>query len=345
MKLTAELEKEIKTDIERCKQQTDRIGSMKLYQNLVAKYVVLDSHFENGLSSTIGKAVAVGQELDYRPELVSVANKLHMWLVLYGGEKTQNPTQIKIRELIKCGETIGKEEYHPVKEGFPFSYVSGPKYDEWMAEINIINERYLKTHPSYDSLHTAYKQRDNNPDSYESAMAQLKVVAADDEFWSSLNEQKGKVMENMNGKNKVFIVHGHDETAKQTVARFLEKCRFEAIILHEQPDGGSTIIEKIEKYTDVVFAIILYTPCDIGRAKKEKKGKARARQNVVFEHGYLIGKLSRERVCALVKDGVEIPGDMSGVVYKVMDDAGAWKAEVLKEMKNAGISVDANKLL
>ena len=100
-----------------------------------------------------------------------------------------------------------------------------------------------------------------------------------------------------------------------------------------------------ECYTDVVFAIILYTPCDIGRAKEEKKGKARARQNVVFEHGYLIGKLGRNRVCALVKDGVEPPGDISGVVYKNMDSAGAWKTGILKEMKDIGIAVDASKLL
>lgn len=145
--------------------------------------------------------------------------------------------------------------------------------------------------------------------------------------------------------NKVFIVHGHDESAKQTVARFLEKCGLEAIILHEQVDGDRTIIEKIECYTDVAFAIILYTPCDIGRAKEGKKGRTRARQNVVFEHGYLIGKLGRNRVCALVKQGVETPSDISGVVYKNMDSAGAWKTEILKEMKSAGIVVNAEILL
>lgn len=149
----------------------------------------------------------------------------------------------------------------------------------------------------------------------------------------------------MKDNRKVFIVHGHDESAKEMVARFLEQFDFEAIILHEQADGGKTIIEKIECYTDVVFAIILYTPCDIGHAKEDKRGKPRARQNVVFEHGYLIGKLGRERVCALVKEKVETPGDISGVVYKQMDPAGAWKTEILREMKNAGIAVNADKLL
>ena len=145
--------------------------------------------------------------------------------------------------------------------------------------------------------------------------------------------------------NMVFVVHGHDEGAKQTVARFLEQCGFVAVILHEQADGGRTIIEKIEQYADVVFAIVLYTPCDIGREKNEKRGTPRARQNVVFEHGYLIAKLGRERVCALVKQGVQTPGDIAGVVYKPMDSAGAWKTEILREMKSAGVVVDASKLL
>lgn len=145
--------------------------------------------------------------------------------------------------------------------------------------------------------------------------------------------------------NMVFVVHGHDEGAKQTVARFLEQCGFVAVILHEQADGGRTIIEKIEQYADVVFAIVLYTPCDIGREKNEKRGTPRARQNVVFEHGYLIAKLGRERVCALVKQGVQTQGDIAGVVYKPMDSAGAWKTEILREMKSAGVVVDASKLL
>ena len=147
--------------------------------------------------------------------------------------------------------------------------------------------------------------------------------------------------------NKVFIVHGHDDTAKIETARTLEKAGFEAIILHEQADGGLTIIEKIEKYTDVDFAVVLYTECDKGRAKDAAVDdeRFRARQNVVFEHGYLIGKLGRNKVCALVKGNVETPGDISGVVYTKIDDAGAWKFQLFKNMKEAGLNVDYNKAL
>lgn len=349
MKITASLKREMEADINLCNEHTERKGSMSLYNDLVAKYVVIDSDFEKGLS-VIGKATVPGQEFDFRPELKAIANKLHMWIVLYSeSDEEQNTVKVQVDELIKRGEAIGREEYHAASGGFPFSYVAEPKYDMWMAEINVLNERYLKVHPAYESIHTFYTQRGNNPSAYKEMLAQLRVVSADKEFWSNLKnkdndnsiKEKSSVIEN----NKVFIVHGHDESAKQTVARFLEKCGFEAIILHEQVDGGRTIIEKIECYTDVVFAIILYTPCDIGRAKEEKKGRARARQNVVFEHGYLIGKLGRNRVCALVKDGVETPGDISGVVYKNMDSAGAWKTGILREMKDAGIQVDASKLL
>lgn len=349
MKITATLKREIETDIKLCNEYIERNGSMSLYNDLVAKYVVIDPNFEKGLS-VIGKATVAGQEFDFRPELKAIANKLHMWIVLYSdSDEDQNTVKMQVDELIKRGEAIGKEEYHAASGGFPFSYVAGPKYDMWMAEINVLSERHLKTHPAYESIHTFYKQRANNPSAYEEMLAQLRVVNADKEFWLSLKngDKKESIKEKfvVTENNKVFIVHGHDESAKQTVARFLEQCGFEAVILHEQADGGRTIIEKIECYTDVVFAIILYTPCDIGRAKEEKKGKARARQNVVFEHGYLIVKLGRNRVCALVKDGVETPGDISGVVYKNMDSAGAWKTGILKEMKDIGIAVDASKLL
>lgn len=145
---------------------------------------------------------------------------------------------------------------------------------------------------------------------------------------------------------RVFIVHGHDNEAVQTVARFLEKLGFEAIILREQANKGKIIFEKIEEYSDVDFAIVLYTPCDVGRVKDDPSAieKPRARQNVVFEHGYLMKKLGRDRICALVKDGVETPGDISGFVYVKMTDGESWKYEVCREMRSAGLNVDLNRI-
>ena len=114
--------------------------------------------------------------------------------------------------------------------------------------------------------------------------------------------------------NQVFIVHGHDDSVKEEMASFIEALGFEPIILHKKASSGMTIIEKIDFYSNVGFGIVLYTPCDLGAKKgEENKLQARARQNVVFEHGYLIGKLKRENVCAVVKGNVEKPNDISGV--------------------------------
>lgn len=143
-------------------------------------------------------------------------------------------------------------------------------------------------------------------------------------------------------KNRVFIVHGHDELTKVETARFIEKLGFEAIILHEQVSKGKTIIEKIETYTDVGFAIVIYTPDDLGiiqeKASRDER-KPRARQNVVFEHGYLMAKIGRDRVVPLVKGELELPSDISGVVY-ITDNN--WKINIAKEMKSVGYNIDLN---
>jgi predicted nucleotide-binding protein len=146
-------------------------------------------------------------------------------------------------------------------------------------------------------------------------------------------------------KRKVFIVHGHDEALKQKVARFLEKLNLEPIILHEQASMGKTIIEKFEHYSDVAFAVILLTADDFGGAKNSKTQNHRARQNVVFEFGYCVGKLGRNKFCALVEDGVEQPSDINGVVYVSIDEGGAWKQKLAQEMKSVGLTVDMNKLI
>ena len=147
--------------------------------------------------------------------------------------------------------------------------------------------------------------------------------------------------------NEVFIVHGRDNEAKETVARFVEKLGLKATILHEQPNKGRTIIEKLEDCADEAgFAIVLLTPDDVGTLKDNVNGRGepRARQNVVFELGYFMGKLGRERVCPLFKEEIQKPSDIDGIVYVPMDDTDGWKLRLGQEMKNAGFAIDMNKI-
>ena len=141
--------------------------------------------------------------------------------------------------------------------------------------------------------------------------------------------------------SKIFIVHGHDGELKESVARIIEKQKIEAIILSEQANRGRTVIEKFENYSDVGGAICLFTADDLGRAKNESTDNTRARQNVVLETGYFMGKLGRDHVVILADDGIEMPSDLSGVVYT---NTGDWKIDLLKELKDMGYTVDFNKL-
>ena len=139
--------------------------------------------------------------------------------------------------------------------------------------------------------------------------------------------------------SQVFIVYGHDEIAKLEMSDFVTSLGLEPIILHKQASSGRTIIEKIENYSNVGFGIVLYTPCDVGCKVGDLASKYRARQNVVFEHGFLIGKLTRARVAAVVKGEIEKPNDISGVVYVVMDENRNWQEEIRKEIRGAGYDV------
>ena len=145
--------------------------------------------------------------------------------------------------------------------------------------------------------------------------------------------------------HKVFIVHGRDTLLRTQVENVLRALGLEPIILQEQANIGKTIIEKIEECTDVGFGIVLYTPCDEGRLKSEDgELKPRARQNVVLEHGYLMAKLGRERVCCLVSKNVEFPSDIQGIGYIPANDIDQWKYKIAKELKAAGFDIDMNKL-
>ena len=182
------------------------------------------------------------------------------------------------------------------------------------------------------------------------AKAKLESMIEDLEYWEGepevpevtpripFNEPSGKSQ----NSTKVFLIHGHDEAAREAVARYLEQLGLDPVILAERPSGGRTIIEKVEAHADVGYAIALLTPDDVGSRQEDDAVQPRARQNVIFELGYFIGRLGRERVCALTKGQPEIPSDYSGVVYIPMA-SNAWKMALIKELKAAGLHVDANK--
>lgn len=177
----------------------------------------------------------------------------------------------------------------------------------------------------------------------------LSAVDALTENASESNEEMAQQETSLSSKSydskKVFIVHGHYETVKQTVARTLENIGLTPIILAELPDKGRTVIEKFENEgNDVGFAVVLLTADDKGRKNKARIMQSRARQNVVFEMGYFMALLGRERVMLLLQPGVEEPSDLKGVVYTALDKEGSWKYRLVKELREQGYNVSTDSL-
>ena len=145
----------------------------------------------------------------------------------------------------------------------------------------------------------------------------------------------------------VFIIHGHDELTKEKVARFIGGLGIKPIILHEQINKGMTIIEKFEEYSRRAnFAVALCTPDDLGHPEgKQGQQRHRPRQNVLLELGYFIGRLGRNRICVLYRGDLELPSNMLGVTYTLLDERNAWHLSLAKELKGAGYEVDLNRLI
>ena len=184
--------------------------------------------------------------------------------------------------------------------------------------------------------------------SLESIRDQLELYDEPSEMLQAISGNEGvSAMPQSTYGNEVFIVHGHDDKTKETVARFVENLGIEATILHERANRGQTIPEKFEEHaSEAGFAIILLTPDDVGASKdKIKNLKPRARQNVVLELGYFWGRLGRGRVCVLHKGGVELPSDMQGLLYVPMNSPDEWQLPLAREMKQVGLPIDLNKLV
>jgi predicted nucleotide-binding protein len=211
--------------------------------------------------------------------------------------------------------------------------------NEYKEHYDNVNQKfiYVSLSPA-EELQEFIEDVKNKVNNLKQLVSKLSLIK------SEINEPKlSKV--GVVDNNKIFIVHGHNNEVKVNVARIIEKLGLEAIILHEQANSGKTIIEKFEEHSEVSFAIVLLTDDDLGKSKKYDNLNNRARQNVILELGYFIGKLTRNKVCPLYIPGVELPSDLHGLLYIELDKEESWKFKLAKELKASGFNIDINKIL
>ncbi len=158
---------------------------------------------------------------------------------------------------------------------------------------------------------------------------------------------------------KVFIAHGHDYEPVKELKTIVTELGLEPIVLHEQPSGSRTVVEKLEKFSGSInYAFVILTPDDMGSSKEDVMSavatfrnrqydsedllegfteiKFRARQNVILEFGYFIGKLGRDRVCCLYSGDIELPSDMQGIIHVPFKDSlNEVRNKIVKELKEA----------
>lgn len=189
-----------------------------------------------------------------------------------------------------------------------------------------------------------YASNGKSKDNYKNRMLLQERISSiiKPNFENLLEDLKENKTMISNDTKNVFIVHGHADDLKYQISDLLRTIKLNPIILHKKTSSSRTIIEKIEKYgCEASAAVVLFTPDDFGNVKSEEEKNPRARQNVVFEAGYFMGLLGRDRVLLVVSDkSIELPGDLSGVVYSETSES-----DIAKELKAMGLDVDLNDLM
>jgi predicted nucleotide-binding protein len=241
----------------------------------------------------------------------------------------------KLREFVEQAWTLkdhGEYEQWLRRLGAYLDAVKGP---EFTAPLRSLGGEQIYQWRAY---------RDNQASHLEGVLARMEQVDLDQD--RKMEQAIAPASQSRPSNNGVFLVHGHDVSAKEITARFLEKLNLKVVILHEQASEGRTVIEKFEAHAEVGYAVVLLTPDDVGApAPLAEKLNGRARQNVILELGYFTGKLGRRRVCGLFKPGVELPSDLHGVLFVELDQQGGWKNKLAQELVSAGMKIDLKGLL
>jgi len=262
--------------------------------------------------------------------------------------------QAQLEQLIKAGEEFTFETFcRPNESGTQYGGEDTPEWLAWKTRsYNLVRQLASDDSPAAKLVTIAMREiitDGNGSDEFEQAKTtflnalRLTFEAINKDTFGELKQSRSS-SGSPSLSNKVFVVHGHDLEFKTEVENFIHEIGLEPVVLHRQPDEGQTIIEKFEKHSDVGYAFILLTPDEIAYAVDQenrpdnvRSKEKRARPNVIFEFGYFVGKLGRPRVCCLHKGDVTLPSDLSGLVYKQIDDSLESQAfSIIKELKAAG---------
>lgn len=261
-----------------------------------------------------------------------------------------------LRQLITEGEKFTFSNFcYPNESSREYGGDDTPEWLAWKTRTrNLVNNINSDTSPAVRLVKEAagVLTRGNYKEQFERAKKtflkalQMTLEAVTDDSFGELRSTTSKAA-SAALSNKVFIVHGHDHGLKTDVERFVHQIGLEPVVLHRQPDKGLTIIEKFEEHSDVGYAFILLTPDEVAYTidqepigDEARVKERRARPNVIFEFGYFVGKLGRDRVCCIYKEGVELPSDLTGLIYKKVSDTIETQAfSIIRELKAAGFNI------
>lgn len=262
-----------------------------------------------------------------------------------------------VNTLIEEGESYAFDNFCLRTASYPDKY-GGADTPEWstfkIRVKNIVSKLVSESSPALKLVNDGISSptEGNGPEKFDIAKSNLikslKILAVilESDVYGELKKPKSEASSPVLS-NKVFIVHGHDQGLKTDVERFIHEIGLSPVVLHREADQGATIIEKFEKHSDVGYAFILLTPDEISFTVDQKdiedskrKKESRARPNVIFEFGYFVGRLGRDRVCCLHRGDVVVPSDLDGLIYKKINDSIDSQAySIIRELKAAGYKI------
>jgi predicted nucleotide-binding protein len=150
---------------------------------------------------------------------------------------------------------------------------------------------------------------------------------------------------------KVLLAHGRDDRWAQAVAHLLEQAgSHELTILDQRAEQRAELLEDAgDQRAAPRYAVVLLTADDIGGRRLESAEEPyfapRARQDVVFEMGFLAAALTPACVCVLYEEGVELPCELDEISHVRLDLAGTWQPKLLMKLRRAGFDYDLNRLV
>jgi len=142
---------------------------------------------------------------------------------------------------------------------------------------------------------------------------------------------------------RVCVTYGRDQLMNKQVVSVIKQLGIDPVVMQDKNNSTKPLAQFVTEHKNIAFVIAILSADDWVYPKQGKSQDKMmyADQKVIFDLGFWIGRLGRNRVFALYYDQQSFrwPTEHFDVIYAPLDRNQLWKKDLVNRLKKCDIAL------